>query len=50
MVVILIIAVAKGMRMLTDQRTPRAAPGTQQSRPRTKWIPPLLNYPVRASR
>jgi hypothetical protein len=49
MVVIAIIALIRGIRMI-NQRTAPAARREPQSRPRTEWIPPLLNYPARASR
>jgi hypothetical protein len=50
MVVIAIIALVRGIRMLHDQRTTSPAQRNRQSRLVTEWIPPLVNYPARASR
>ena len=50
MVVIAIIALIRGIRMINHQRTAPAARRNPQSRLGTEWIPPLLNYPARASR
>ena len=50
MVVIAIIALIRGIRMINHQRTAPAARRKPPSRLGTEWIPPLLNYPARASR
>jgi hypothetical protein len=50
MVVIAIIVLVRGMRLLKHQRTAPATRRNQQSGLTTEWIPPLLNYPARASR
>jgi hypothetical protein len=50
MVVIALIALIRGIRMLQHRQRTAPAARHQQSRLGTEWIPPLLNYPVQASR
>jgi hypothetical protein len=50
MVVIAITALIRGICMINHQRPAPAARRNPQNRIGTEWIPPLVNYPARASR